>query len=211
MRVHPVVLVGLVLAPFLVLAASIGLWVASEDVRAAVRVADTYLSEPVKVYPTSDALIGQMVDIANLETASLQLEQRLTGRRGSESSWEWMGEKMTFIARGEVSAGVDLQQLAPGDIVVTPEGIAVVQLPPAAILHVELDQEQSFVSDRQRGWFGWSDKDLETKVRAEAVLALEQAALREGILQRADASAQRTVRGLLLQAGVEEVSFRLGS
>ncbi|MEZ4316459.1 MAG: DUF4230 domain-containing protein [Myxococcota bacterium] len=184
-----------------------GAWVASEDVRAAVRLADAWVNAPETIRPDPVALVRGVQELARLETASVQIEQHVRGQRGTDGTWSLVGERLDFVARAEVTAGVDLARLTESDLEVDAEGRVVVRLPPSEIWHVTLDEEQSFVALRERGWLGWPDAQLESRVRQEAVKAVREAAEAQGIRDRADAKAQQVVRELLEGAGVPEVRF----
>lgn len=207
MRERPIALAILVLVPVLVTLLGVGVWWASDDLRAAIRVADAFVSPPETIRPDPVALVRGVRDLARLETASVQIEQRVRAQRGTEGSWEWLGERLDFVARADVVAGVDLGALGDDDLRVDEAGEVWIDLPPAEIWSVTLDEEQSFVALRERGWLGWPDPDLESRVRREAVRSVREAAEAQGIRQRADARAEEVVRELLEGAGVSGVHF----
>lgn len=170
-------------------------------------VAEQWLSPKTTIRHDPIVLTHRVRQLARLETASVELEQRFRGQRGNEQTWAWVGERLELRARGEVVAGVDLGKLADGAIEV--DGATVwVALPPAELWRVDLDEQASFIEARERGWFGVPDPHLETQVRREAEVALGEEALRGGILERADAQAEAAIRELLGAAGVGDVRFR---
>ena len=199
--------VALAVVSVAVLLGGVGLWYASGDLRAMARLADAVLNPEEHIRPDPVALVRGVRELARLETAEVDVEQRVRAQRGSESTWSWIGERMELVARGRVVAGVDLADLSDDAITVDDTGTVHVQLPAAEVLSVSVDEEQTYVADRERGWLGWPDDQLESRVRREAVKVLREAALREGVLVDADAQAQRVVDTLLRQAGAEAVVF----
>ncbi|MCB9672125.1 MAG: DUF4230 domain-containing protein [Alphaproteobacteria bacterium] len=162
---------------------------------------------PTHVGPDRAAVLRGVRELARLESAALELEQAVAGQRGTDGTWLWVGERILFVARGEVTAGVDLGALAEDGVRVDPDGTVHVRLPDTEIWRVDLDEEASFVARRERGWFGIPDADLETQARREAVRALRQAAEDQGIRDTARRSAETSVRELLVAAGAPAVVF----
>lgn len=187
--------------------AAVGFAFAARDLRAFGQDVAAWTHPPTTVRPLAPTLLRKTRDLARLETASVELEQRVMGQRGTDGTWGWIGERLVFVARGEVTAGVDLDALAADALVVAPDGTVTVRLPPTTIHHVDLDEQASFVAARERGWFGIPDADLESEARRKAVQVLERAALDDGILGRAQSRAEDVVRSLLLTAGAPAVQF----
>lgn len=170
------------------------------------RMADL-VDPPVRMGPDRAAVVKSVRGMARLESAVLELEQRVVGERGKDGSWYWLGERIVFVARGEVTAGVDLADLEEDDVWVDPDGTVHLRLPPAAIWRVDLDEEASFVQARERGWFGVPKADFESQARREAVRLLRKAAEKEELPKTADREARDAVRALLEQAGAPRVVF----
>lgn len=206
-QLHPALLGALIGVPLLIAALSVGLWVGSADVRAMVRLADAWVNPVETIRPDPRALVVGVRDLARLETASVELEQHIRGQRGTDDTWSLLGERIDFVARGVVTAGVDLGEFDESDLRVDDIGVVWVRLPAAEIWHVELDEEQSFVAMRERGWLGWPDTHFETRVRREAVQSLRSEAEAQGVLPRADQRAHQVISELLLGAGAAEVRF----
>ena len=162
---------------------------------------------PVRMGPDRAAVVKSVRGMARLESAVLELEQRVVGQRGTDGAWYWLGERIVFVARGEVTAGIDLGELEDDDVWVDPDGTVHLRLPEAAIWRVDLDEDASFVEARERGWFGVSREDFESQARREAVRLLRRAAEDEALTKTATTAAEDAVRGLLLQAGAPDVVF----
>jgi hypothetical protein len=118
-----------------------------------------------------------------------------------------LGDRLLFIAHGNVIAGVDLSQLKPEDVIVHDNQSISLRLPPARVLSQSLDNGMSRVYDRQRGLLTTGDSNLETQVRQEADQQILQAACQGGILHQADTNAQTQVRALLVTMGFRQVEF----
>lgn len=188
--------------------AGVGFAFAARDLRQVTTEMGDWVSPATEVRPSRAALVTAVQSLARLETAVVSLEQQVVGQRGSDGSWGWVGERMVFMARGEVTAGVDLALLDASHVVVAPDGTVTLGLPPVEVWRVDLDEEASFVQVRERGWFGVPDPDLESQARREAVRVLRQAALDADVLGTAEAGAEQAIRALLLQTGATRVVFR---
>jgi hypothetical protein len=156
------------------------------------------------------AVITQIRQLNRLETASFTVEKVIEGGQshGNAVLDALLGDRLLFIAHGEVIAGVDFSQLGEGDVVVHPDGSGVsLRLPPARILEHVLDNERSRVYDRRVGILTKGDANLESQVRQTAEQEILNAACEGGILDQANSSAQMQVRALLQTLGVRQVDF----
>ncbi len=118
-------------------------------------------------------------------------------------------EKLLLIVQAEVLAGVDLSQISPGGITILPGGNIKVDLPPAKILHIVIDDKQTKVWDRQVTWWTpWvsPNPDLEHQARIAANKSVEEAALEMGILDQARRNAETVIRNLLQTLGAKSVT-----
>jgi hypothetical protein len=118
-------------------------------------------------------------------------------------------EKLLLIVQAEVLAGVDLAALSPGDVKVLPDGNIKIELPPARIFHIVIDDKETKVWDRQITWWTpWvsPDPDLERQARLAATKSIEQAALDMGILDQARRNAETVIRNLLQTLGAKSVT-----
>ncbi|HET9675846.1 MAG TPA: DUF4230 domain-containing protein [Gaiellaceae bacterium] len=126
------------------------------------------------------------------------------------------GERVLFVAVGNVDAGVDFRNLDE-DAVDVSNGrrTVVLELPHAEIFSARIDPEQSYVYDRDRGLVDrvasifqdnpTSERDLyragEEKLRAAA----EES---PSLLARAELNTRRMLRGLLEALGFTDVTIR---
>lgn len=159
------------------------------------------------ILPDRVTIVHEINQLARLETASYELEKIVRAERNNELLWGAFGESLIFVAYGEVIAGVDLTRLTIDDMQVVDPTTVMLHLPPAEVLTVDLDNERSYVADRDTGLLTRADPELETLVRQTAEIEIEQAALERGILQAADQNAQAYLESFLKALKFETVIF----
>jgi hypothetical protein len=114
--------------------------------------------------------------------------------------------RVLLLAHGIVKAGINLQNLAPGDVTISGKTIRI-KLPPAQITDAYLDDSQTKVIDWKQGFLRGFDKDLEQKARQMAVEDIRRAARKDGILNEAMQRAQLQLAVLFHRAGFDRVEF----
>ncbi len=170
-----------------------------------------YLSQAVA--PDSQAfidpvvLVGQIQELARLETAAVPLSTTVHGKRGSGWIGAAVGEELVFHGIGEARAGVDLGELGPEDLWVDAQGVVWLQLPEAQIFDVTLDEARSQVLVREQGWFGRASRSFETEARRTALAELEAQAEGLGLREAARDHAEVVVSDLMRTLGAPEVRF----
>jgi hypothetical protein len=80
-------------------------------------------------------------------------------------------------------------------------------MPEPEIFISTLDNEKSYVYDRETGIFSKGNVDLETEARQVAEDSIEEAALEDGILETARRNAELYFSLLLRDLGYQEVIF----
>ncbi len=110
------------------------------------------------------------------------------------------------MAHGDVTAGIDLSQVTEQDVEVV-SGTITLRLPAPEVLNASLNNQKSYVYDRQTGIFTKADPQLESEVRQQAEQAILQAALEDGILTQAQQNAEQTLRTLLHGLHYDTVTF----
>jgi hypothetical protein len=164
----------------------------------------------IMVIDRQPAVITQIRELGRLETASYTVEKVLEGGvdQGNDLLNLLLGDRLLFIAHGEVIAGVDLTELGDEDVTVSDDRQSVtLRLPPARVLTQRLDNELSRVYDREQGLLTKGDPDLESQVRLDAERAVLAAACEGGILDQAELNARRQVQILLLALDFREINF----
>jgi hypothetical protein len=117
------------------------------------------------------------------------------------------GDEITFLAEGDVIAGVDLAGLQQSDIWRSPDGTLNLRLPPPQILVVSVDNDKSRVIARKTGVLRRADIDLETRARQAAQQNIRTEAIKKGILPMARESAEKKMGEFLHTLGFEKVRF----
>jgi hypothetical protein len=115
------------------------------------------------------------------------------------------GDQLTFLAAGDVIAGIDLSQLRQEDVRREPDGTIVVRLPPSQILVTRIDNRESRVINRKTGLLRRSDIHLEARARQYAEQGVRSEALKKGILMLASQNAEVKVAELLHMFGFRRV------
>lgn len=158
------------------------------------------------ILPDPVTIINQVRPLARLETIQYSVEKIITAETGQEVFGALFGDRLLFVAHGIVIAGVDLSKLAEKDISGR-NGILEIQLPEAEVFIATLDNEKSYVYDRNTGLFRKADQDLETLARQAAEKEIFEAAVNDGILEQAALNAEVFLDRLLNDLGFVEVIF----
>lgn len=158
------------------------------------------------ILPDPVTIIRQVRGLSRLETASYAVEKVITAESRQGPFDFLFGDRLILVAHGEVIAGVDLGKMGEGDIIVAEEGTVVVTLPQAEILVVTLDNQKSYIVNRDTGLIGMNPA-LETEARQAAEEEILSAALEGGVLEMAQRNAEAYVRQLILSLGFREVIF----
>jgi len=133
--------------------------------------------------------INEVRALARLETIQYSVEKVITGETGGGTFQALFGDKILFVGHGTVIAGIDMEKLQPEDMRFE-NGVLTVKLPPAEIFIAALDNEKSYVYDRETGVLAKPDVNLETLVRQRAEEEIRTAAINDGILDQAQANAE---------------------
>lgn len=157
--------------------------------------------------PDGEAVVLAMRSVARLETAQFTIEKVIIKEQGQGALGALFGDRVIFVAHGEVIGGVDLSKLVQGDVAVLPNGKAFVTLPAAEIFVTTIDNDKSYVVDRQTGLLTKGNINLETEARQEAQHEIENAALEAGVLDQAQRNAETYLRQLMSALGYPDVTF----
>ena len=141
------------------------------------------------IIPDPITYINEVRALARLETIQYSVEKVITGETGGGTFKSLFGDKILFVGHGTVIAGIDMEKLKPEDMHYE-NGVLTVKLPPAEIFIATLDNEKSYVYQRDTGILAKPDINLETLVRQNAEDEIRKAALEDGILTQAQTNAQ---------------------
>ena len=141
------------------------------------------------IIPDPVTYINEVRALARLETIQYSIEKVITGETGGGTFQALFGDKILFVAHGTVIAGIDMEKLQPQDMRFE-NGVLTVKLPPAEIFIATLNNEKSYVYQRDTGVLAKPDINLETLVRQSAEEEIRKGALEDGILQQAQTNAE---------------------
>ncbi len=158
------------------------------------------------IRPDPVTIVHRVRQLARLETVQYTIEKVIVADAGTgEGVWSFLfGDRLLFVAHGQVIAGVDLSKIGPDDVWYEGETL-VLRLPPPEIFVVALDNEKSYVYDRETGLLTKGQVHLETEARKAAEKALLEAALEDGILEKARVHAEAFLLRFLHTLGVTQV------
>ncbi|MEW6718551.1 MAG: DUF4230 domain-containing protein [Chloroflexota bacterium] len=158
------------------------------------------------VLPDPITIVNQVRSLARLETIQYSVEKVITAEVGQGTFGFLFGDRLLFVAHGIVIAGVDLAKLGPEDLWIKNE-VLYVHLPPPEVFVATLDNEKSYVYDRDTGVLTHGYVDLETTARKAAEEEIMKAALEDGILEQARQNAENFLYRLLRDLKFPEVIF----
>lgn len=140
------------------------------------------------------------------ELTTVEMVEYTTVVKGDDRGWlNWAaGDRIEMFAVARIGAGVDLDAIGEGDLLVD-EGKVVLRLPPAKLTYVSVDNEATHVYNRDTGVFTKGNPDLERSARLAAEELLTAQAIKQGILQTAEERAVNVLRDLIISLGYTDV------
>jgi hypothetical protein len=149
-------------------------------------------------------------DVARLEATSFHIEKVVEAHDEQSRLWGLIQPKdaLLLVAVGDVVAGVDLSRLGDGDVRVDARTRTLrIRLPAPEVTSSTLDERATHVYSRSTDALAERNEQLEGAARRAAEEQMRKAAVDAGILERARASADRTLRALLRSLGYEQVEL----
>lgn len=140
------------------------------------------------VIPDPATYITQVQALARLETIQYSIEKVITAEVGQGTFGFLFGDKLLFVAHGTVIAGIDMGKVQASDMQLQ-NGQLRVNLPASEVFVATLDNDKSYVYDRQTGALTRGDQNLETTARQAAEEEIRKAAVADGILDVAEKNA----------------------
>jgi hypothetical protein len=165
---------------------------------------------PAGMRPTPTVVLA-VRDLSRLESESYHVEKivELTTAQSKLFGLVEAKDAILLVAVGDVVAGVDLSNLSDADVRADDATHSVrVTLPAPEVFTASLDEARTHVYERRTDVLASRNEKLEGLARGEAEKQMRQAAIDEGILTRAKANAERTVRGLLRSLGFTSVDVQ---
>ena len=161
------------------------------------------------VIPDPVTIIREIQSLARLETIQYTVEKVITAEINQGVFGPLFGDRLLFVAHGYVIAGIDLADVDAEDLRLEDETLFVT-LPEAEVFVATLDNDESYVYDRETGILRKSDQDLETTARQVAEQEILNAAVEDGILDQAQQNAEVYLERLLNTLGYMHVVFEQG-
>ena len=158
------------------------------------------------IIPDPITYIHEIRALARLETIQYSVEKVITAEVGQGTFGFAFGDKLLFVAHGVVIAGIDMEKLQPADMRLD-NGVLYVRLPPTEIFIATLDNEKSYVYDRETGLLTKGFVDLETLARQTAEDEIRKAALEDGILVQGQKNAEAYLLKFFTALGYKIVLF----
>jgi len=159
------------------------------------------------VMPDPVTIVHEVQELARLETMQYTVEKVIIAETGQGPFGFLFGDRLLLVAHGVVIAGVDLEKLDPEDLWIDEAGQVVLRLPESEIFITSLDNEKSYVYDRDTGLLTHGDVNLEATARLAAEEEIERAALEDGILAQAQLNAENYLYRMMRSIGFPDVIF----
>jgi HAMP domain-containing protein len=159
------------------------------------------------ILPDPVTIVREVRALARLETIEYTVEKVITAETGQGAFGFLFGDRLLLVAHGYVIAGVDLDKLGPEDVSFDEEGRVYISLPPAEVFAAALDNEDSYVYDRETGLLTKGEITLEATARQAAEDEILAAALEDGILEQAETNAENYLYRFLRSLGFSDVFF----
>jgi len=161
------------------------------------------------IIPDPITYITEIRALARLETIQYSVEKVITAETGQGTFAFALGDKLLFVAHGIVIAGIDMEKLQPADMRYD-NGVLYVNLPPTEIFIATLDNDKSYVYNRETGFLTKPNVDLETLARQTAEDEIRKAALEDGILTQGEKNAEAYLIRFFNALGFKTVIFEPG-
>jgi hypothetical protein len=156
------------------------------------------------------AVVMAVRDMARLDATSFHIEKVIEVSDAQSRLWGLVEAKdaILLVAVGDVVAGVDLAKLRDSDVTIDgATHTARLHLPAAEVVSSTLDERATHVYSRATDVLADRNEQLEGEARRRAEDQMRKAAIDAGILDRAQSSAERTLRALLRSLGYDHVEL----
>jgi hypothetical protein len=169
------------------------------------QVADLLHPTPT-IIPDPVTYINEVRALARLETIQYSIEKVITAEQNQGTFSFLFGDRLLFVAHGIVIAGIDMEKMTPQGMRFEND-VLYVTLPPAEVFIATLDNQKSYVYDRDTGLLSQGVQDLETLARQAAEDEIRKAALEDGILTQAQTNAENYLYRFFQALGYQNVIF----
>lgn len=158
------------------------------------------------ILPDPATIIHEVRSLARMETIQYTMEKVITVEQGQGELGFLFGDRLLFVGHGRVIAGVDLARMRPEDMWV--EGkVLYFRMPAPEVFVATLDNDKSYVYNRDTGLLTKGDVNLEKTARVAAEQEILKAAIEDGILNQAGQNAESFLSRMLRGLGYQDVIF----
>lgn len=172
------------------------------------QVARALTGRGTRIDTSSPSVVDKIRQLSRLETVAYSIDKIVEGDKENPYLPSFLtGDKLMLVAHGEVIAGVDLSKLQPRDVKVDGDQVQVT-LPAAEVLETRLDNGRTRVYSRTTGLLVTADPNLESQVRQTAEQQFVQAAIADGVLDKARENARTSVTALLGGLGFRQIEVK---
>jgi hypothetical protein len=169
------------------------------------RLARFWTGRNASIDVSSPAVVDKIRQLSRLETVDYSIDKIVEGNRENPYLPNFLvGDKLLMVAHGEVIAGVDLGQLKASDVSIHGSDVTVA-LPQPQVLTTRIDNGRTRVYSRTTGLLVLADPNLESQVRLAAEEQFTQAAIADGVIDKARQNARTGVSALLYGLGFRHV------
>jgi hypothetical protein len=165
-----------------------------------------FLHPTPTILPDPVSIVREVQSLARLETIQYSVEKVITAELNQGAFGSLFGDRLLFVAHGYVIAGVDLSKMTEDDLRIVGETLRV-KLPEAEVFVATLDNDKSYVYDRDTGLLRRADTQLESAARRAAEAEILRTATEDGILAQAQTNAKTYLLSLLNSLGFSRVVF----
>jgi hypothetical protein len=178
-----------------------------KQANAAISTQVTELLHPTPtIIPDPVTIIHEVRSLARLETIQYTVEKVISADVGHGVFASFFEDRLLLVAHGMVIAGIDLEKLKPEDMWLD-GSVLNVRLPDAEVFVATLDNEKTYIYERDTGIFRGPNQDLETLARQAAENEILKAAIEDGILDVAGQNAESYLSRFFRALGYADVIF----
>jgi hypothetical protein len=158
------------------------------------------------IIPDPVTIVHEVRALARLETIQYTVEKVITAETGQNAFGFLFGDRLLFVAHGTVIAGVDLGLMGDDDIWWEGDTLHL-RLPEPEVFVATLNNEDSYVYDRDTGLLSKGQVDLESQARQVAEQAILEAVMEDNILDQARQNAELFLTKFLRSLDYADVVF----
>lgn len=159
---------------------------------------------------TGASVLQSLTDLSDYHAASAHYETVIDLEDDTDYVPDWLrGERVLYVAKGDVDAMVDFGELDERSVVVSEDRTSVsITLPEPTVGKPVLDVEGSYVADHDEGFTNaFSGSDMEHEAQVKAIDRMTETAAGEGmLLDKAQENTTAMLRGLLGALGYKDVT-----